>query len=292
MATFTRVSDALFRRNMLGPSFGHIVASVCGLVLLEQISMKWVLPPSFPMLRAMEASMGRLGMNMLLGFLGNFVGFWVIGTIFALPSFFEVKKWKIQVNKSLDLAALRKSMPLICFNFLLGSLIGPIVLCTMLPEQSFDLDQLPSISTLFRDAIVWLLVEEVMFFYVHRWLHVNKRAYYAIHKLHHTWTSPVSYVAIYCHPVEHLSSNIAPLLAGPLLCRSHTAAIGVYLFVGLIHTTAVHSGYWFCDDNGMHDEHHNKFNCNYGVMGIMDSWYGTYRLPAGAVPDSEREKCS
>ena len=38
-------------------------------------------------------------------------------------------------------------------------------------------------------------------------------------------------------------------------------------------------GYWFCDDNGMHDEHHNKFNVNFGVTGMMDKWYGTYQLP-------------
>merc|ERR1719188_68671 len=94
-------------------------------------------------------------------------------------------------------------------------------------------------------------------------------------------TAPVSLVAIYCHPLEHILSNVAPLLAGPLLCGSHVVAIAVYLFLGQVHTTAVHSGYWICDDNGMHDEHHAKFNVNFGVTGLMDLLYGTYRLPAG-----------
>jgi methylsterol monooxygenase len=280
---------------MLSPSFGHFVASTVGLVLVEQVSMKWLIPPTIPMLQALEVSLGRLPMNIFLGLVIGTLGFWGIGTLFALPALLHLDKWKIQVNKSLDSAALLRAMPLIVFNFLLGSFVGPFVLYALLPERSFDWNELPTTSTLVRDAVVWLLVEEVMFFYVHRWLHENKRAYAAIHKLHHTWTAPVSYVAIYCNPIEHLSSNIAPLLAGPILCGSHTSAIGVFFFIGLVHTTAVHSGYWFCDDNGLHDEHHNKFNCNYGVMGILDSWYGTYRLPSGAVgagpsTDAQKEK--
>jgi len=92
----------------------------------------------------------------------------------------------------------------------------------------------------------------------------------------------VSFVAIYAHPVEHLVSNVVPLIAGPILCGSHVAAVGIYIGLGLMHTCAVHSGYWVCDDNGMHDEHHAKFNCNYGVVGILDFLYGSYQLPAGA----------
>eukprot|EP00449_Zooxanthella_nutricula_P029837 CAMPEP_0198489010 /NCGR_PEP_ID=MMETSP1462-20131121/1153_1 /TAXON_ID=1333877 /ORGANISM="Brandtodinium nutriculum, Strain RCC3387" /LENGTH=139 /DNA_ID=CAMNT_0044217497 /DNA_START=92 /DNA_END=507 /DNA_ORIENTATION=- len=83
---------------------------------------------------------------------------------------------------------------------------------------------------------------------------------------------------------------MAPLLAGPILCGSHVASVGVLLLLGLVHTTAVHSGYWICDDDGMHDEHHRQFNVNYGVVGIMDVWYGTYRLPAGAVGTAAQHK--
>ena len=31
--------------------------------------------------------------------------------------------------------------------------------------------------------------------------------YAAVHKLHHTWTAPISIVAIYCHPFEHLAPS-------------------------------------------------------------------------------------
>lgn len=151
-----------------------------------------------------------------------------------------------------------------------------------LPESSYDWRALPSTDILARDVIIWLLVEEVCFFYVHKWLHDNKKMYAAVHKIHHTWTAPISLVAIYCHPFEHLASNLTPVLLGPILCGSHAAALAIFLAVGTIHTLIVHSGYWFCDDNGMHDEHHAKFNVNFGVMGLMDSFYGTYQLPPGA----------
>jgi len=252
-------------------------------VLVEIVSIQWVVHPAVPTLQALEASMGRLSMSLFLGLVIGIAGFWGIGTLFALPALFKVEEWKIQLNKKVDSAALVRAMPLILFNFLLGSVFGPIVLCTLLPESSFDWNVVPSTSTLVRDAVVWLLVDEVMTFYVHRWLHENKIAYAAIHKLHHTWTPPVSYVAIYCNPIELLIQGISPLLAGPILCGSHVSAIGIFFFLGLVHTTAVHSGYWFCDDNGMHDEHHHKFNVNFGQIGVMDSWYGTYRLPSGAT---------
>ncbi|CAE7633913.1 unnamed protein product, partial [Symbiodinium microadriaticum] len=180
-------------------------------------------------------------------------------------------------DRSLDMKMLKRSLPLIAFNFVLQVVVGVPFLIYLLPASSLDWHALPSTETLARDITVWLLVEEVCFFYVHRWLHQDKRMYAAVHKLHHTWTAPISIVAIYCHPFEHLVSNIIPVLLGPLICRSHAASFGVFLSVGTVHTLAVHSGYWFCDDNGMHDEHHAKFNVNFGVTGMMDKWYGTYQ---------------
>merc|ERR1719336_2880065 len=211
------------------------------------------------------------------------LGFWGIGSILAVAAFFHVKHWKIQANRSLDTKALFQALPLIAFNSVLGSILGSVLFYAFLPETSFDYRNLPSTTTIARDVLVWVLVEEVMFFYVHRALHENKQWYAKIHKLHHTWTAPVSFVAIYCHPVEHIASNLAPMVVGPVLCCSHMAAITVFFLLGYVHTTAVHCGYWLCDDNGLHDEHHRKFTVNYGVMGLMDTWYGTFQLPPGAV---------
>jgi methylsterol monooxygenase len=278
-----RVAEVLLRRDMLGPTLGHAAASVSGLLLAETLFLRYAAPALAPALAVAEASYGRQALIAALAFGTSVAGYWGVGSLFALPALFQVKSWKIQVNKSLDIRALLKALPLVVFNFVFGTAIVALVLLAALPEQAYAWGVYPSSWTLARDIITWMVVEEVLFFYIHKFLHENKRAYAAIHKLHHTWTSPVSVVAIYCHPVEHLLSNVLPMIMGPILCGSHIVVIGVFIFLGLIHTTAVHSGYWFCDDNGMHDEHHRRFNVNYGVTGILDCWYGTYQLPEGAI---------
>lgn len=285
-----RVADALFRRDMLGPTFGHMAASATGLLLFEKLTMEYIVPYLAPTLATYQASMGRLGFMMAGAFMSGIASYWIIGGLFALPAIFHVEKWKIQVNKSCDVKALASAMPLTWFNFLTGTIIYVFCMVYFLPDSAFNLTELPSTGTLARDVVVWMVLQETSFFYVHKFFHENKQAYKMIHKLHHTWPSPVSLVAMYCHPVEHIVANVGPLLIGPMLCRSHTASITVFLFLGLVHTTAVHSGYWICDDNGMHDEHHAKFNVNYGVSGVLDVWYGTYRLPEGAVASGEAQQ--
>jgi len=176
-------------------------------------------------------------------------------------------------------------MPLVVLNFVIAIVVMPAALLALLPASSFDWRALPTPATLARDVTVWLLVQEVTFFYVHRWLHENKKMYARIHKLHHTWTAPISVVAIYAHPFEHVVSNLLPPFAGIVLVRAHVSTLFIHTIVGIIHTQAVHSGYFFCDDNGMHDEHHRSFNVNYGVFGILDWYYGSYVLPPTAAPN-------
>jgi methylsterol monooxygenase len=268
---------------MVGPSFGHVATAVTGLLLIEKLCFQLVFPPWLSYMESAFATMGRTK-AIYSGSFASGLFTWVgLATLMALPAMFRVSQWKIQPNKELDWNMLGRSMPLIIFNFLLGQILGPGAFLMTLPESAWDMRQLPTTTTLLRDIIVWMTVEEIIFFYLHRWMHENKKMYAAVHKIHHTWTSPVSYVAIYCHPFEHVLCNLLPFLAGPILCGSHILAAGVYLTVGTIHTLAVHSGYWFCDDNGMHDMHHAKFNVNYGVLGVMDTLYGTLKLPEGAA---------
>lgn len=267
---------------MVGPTFGNIATSIVMLLLIATLSLEYVIPQLVPLIELQYAQYGVLLTMLVGGLASSSVAFWGFGTLFALPQFIGTKHWKIQEQKSLDMKLLRKSMPTIVFNFLMSALVGPVIFYNLLPQSSFDWRVLPSPRSLMYEIPIWLLAEEVTFFYLHRWMHVNRKMYAKIHKIHHQWTSPISYAAIYCHPLEHLLCNVFPLIIGPLLCGSHLAGISVFVFVGFIHTTAVHSGYWFCDDNGMHDVHHEKFNYNYGVMGLMDSLYGTYLLPPSA----------
>jgi methylsterol monooxygenase len=257
-----------------------MAASTIALILIMKLVVEFVVPSWVSEAEEFFTSHGRVKALLMTSFIQSSLLFWGVGTLMAIPAVFQVAHWKIQRNKSLDMNKLFRSLPLVAFNLYFGALVSVFALAYLLPDRSWDWRSLPDTATLTRDACIYLVVEEVIFFYVHRWLHENKFMYAKVHKLHHTWTAPISFVAIYCHPFEHIASNIIPLLAGPILCGSHAAAVSTFASVGYIHTLAVHSGYWFCDDNGMHDVHHEKFNVNFGVTGVLDSVYGTLSLPA------------
>lgn len=121
-------------------------------------------------------------------------------------------------------------MPLILFNSAIAGLFAALLLTWGLPDAAFDWRALPGASTLVRDAIVWMAVNEVMFFYSHRFLHLNKRMYAMVHKVHHKWTAPISFAAVYAHPLEVVFGNALPVLVGSLLCRSHIFTTAVWLF--------------------------------------------------------------
>merc|ERR1719181_682152 len=104
----------------------------------------------------MEAQMLALGRTKALYLGSSVLGTltWCgLGTLLALPAMFRVTQWKIQPNKELDWVMLRKSMPQIIFNFLLGQIVGPGSFLLLLPDSSFDMRNFPSTSTLLRDII-------------------------------------------------------------------------------------------------------------------------------------------
>merc|ERR1719293_516662 len=106
------------------------------------------------MIEASDLAMGRTRSTLLSGLLITGVAYWVVGTLFALPALLHVRQWKIQLNRSLDRGALLRAMPLIVFNFVVGSLLASLALLALLPEEAFDWRRLPGTWTLARDAAV------------------------------------------------------------------------------------------------------------------------------------------
>ncbi|KAG8184709.1 hypothetical protein JTE90_013096 [Oedothorax gibbosus] len=157
------------------------------------------------------------------------------------------------------------AIPFIIFSFILRSNIGY--------EPSH---RLPKFHTFVFDMVVQILTEEVFFYYSHRLLH-HPLLYRRFHKRHHEWKSPVAVSAIYCHPVEHIASNVLPTVMGSVVAGSHVISLWVWLTFTTTYGVIVHSGYHLplTPTPEFHHYHHNKFNENFGVAGILDWFHGT-----------------
>jgi len=135
---------------------------------------------------------------------------------------------------------------------------------------------LPTFHWVLFEFVVFILMEEIGFYYSHRLFH-HRLLYKHFHKLHHEWQSPISVTAIYAHPLEHLLSNLLPGLLGPLLMGSHLSSALLWFQLAQLSTLNAHSGYHlpFLPSNEAHDYHHLKFNQCYGVLGVLDLLHGT-----------------
>lgn len=130
--------------------------------------------------------------------------------------------------------------------------------------------------------LIYSLLDEPLFYYGHRLLH-HKSLYGAVHKMHHEFRAPVALAAIYCHPIEMMLSNVAPLFTGIMLLNSHTAMLVMWSILASLGTQTHHSGFdwpWtkFDEQPNFHDFHHEKFLANFGFIGVLDKFHRTDAL--------------
>lgn len=71
-----------------------------------------------------------------------------------------------------------------------------------------DIESIPDLKTIIWQFSVFFIVEEALFYAVHRILHHPKL--YWIHKDHHEYNITITLAAQYAHPLEHLLANTLP----------------------------------------------------------------------------------
>lgn len=198
-----------------------------------------------------------------------------------------LREYKLQPDRHFDFRQLKK----VCRNVLSGQIFVVIpyaLVCAQLgkytPLGVRMLPDLPTSRELSFDLLGFVLFDEVFFYYSHRLFH-NKVAgvnlYTRIHKIHHEFTAPIGLVASYCHPLEMLLSNAVPLTFGGCLMQAHAYSLMSWIVFAVLGTQFHHSGYRFpwvpsLDHNpDFHDFHHQRFSCNYGLLGWLDRLHGT-----------------
>lgn len=139
--------------------------------------------------------------------------------------------------------------------------------------------ELPSPRIVLLDFVYAVLFREVLFYSVHRLLH-HPRFYAWLHKKHHQFTAPISFAAVYSHPIDHLLQNAFPIAFPMIVRRAHFLSLMFFAHIVLWDAAAAHSGYDFfrLPAAECHDRHHEHWGLNYGVIGLMDWLMGTDKL--------------
>ncbi|XP_046394002.1 fatty acid hydroxylase domain-containing protein 2 isoform X2 [Ischnura elegans] len=215
-------------------------------------------------------------------FIAFFV-YWFVGGIYTLLDLTNkpaaLRRYKIQpgTNEPVDNKRLMKVIANVLFNQIIVGLPFAYISLYLLKWRGLQpIRELPTFHWVLFEMAILILVEEIGFYYSHRFLH-NRYLYKVIHKKHHEWTAPIAVTAVYCHPIEHVFSNLLPPFLGVLIMNSHVATAWLWFSLAILSTLNAHSGYHlpFMPSPEAHDFHHLKFNQCYGVLGLMDRLHGT-----------------
>jgi len=200
-----------------------------------------------------------------------------------------LKKYKIQQNKTNDWNTMWK-----CFKWLMFlhfCVEAPLVYVSdplLSMSGTSKTTPLPPWSRIFFQIAIFFIIEDFYFYWIHRFLHWNA-IYQYIHKVHHDHAAPFGITAEYAHPIETICLGLGTVL-GPILFSVlgslHHLTLQVWLFVRVLQTVEVHSGYnfpwslnnWipFWGGAEFHDYHHMSFTNNYSsTFTVWDSVFKT-----------------
>jgi len=134
-----------------------------------------------------------------------------------------------------------------------------------------DLYTNPSIGGFVLRMMGTVLCTEVWFYTMHRLLH-SKLLYKQIHSVHHQYTGPSCLESAYVHPAEFLLNSFTVFFIGPLVTGMGLVQTFQWLWMVTFLQVHDHSGYFFpfLPPVLMHDYHHQRFRCCFGVLGLVD----------------------
>jgi len=192
------------------------------------------------------------------------------------------KKFSIQ-KKPYVKGLFSKRMPLYLFNITLLLTIsgfGAFFFADFF-NQEF------SIGTIIFQVIFAFVIDDIFFYFYHRWLHENKYMLKTVHSIHHRATKPFPLEYLYAHPIEWMLGMIGAFLGFAILFIFMPVNIyAFWIFGGLrnLHEIHIHSDLelpvsskiLLLSKTKHHDDHHAKLTGNYSSTFIwMDRLFKT-----------------
>jgi len=213
--------------------------------------------------------------------------YWLHGLLHLLLDLVQwqpLYQYKIQGSKHLDWSRL----PTLLYGLAKVQLLvflpvsGGLALLSVYTSYGLTLSpNLPSTRALVLHLAGYALIDEVLFYTMHRLAH-HRLLYKHVHKIHHEWTAPIALASDYCHPLEHLLVNVLPNIAYGVIFGSDPFSYLFWWVISYLASQTNHSGYRFPTADltheaqpNFHDLHHERFNTNYGSMGVLDWLCGT-----------------
>ena len=179
-------------------------------------------------------------------------------------------KYRIQ-SKAYKPRIFSERMPLYLFNFftlLVFSGVGTYFLYDFFEVSSFSL-----LVILFQ-VLFAFIIDDLYFYFMHRWMHENKFILRKIHSIHHRTTTPFPLEYLYGHPFEWIMGMFGVVFGfGLILLLMPINIYAFWLFGALrnLHEIHIHSDLKlpfiskipFISETKHHDDHHAKLTGNY-----------------------------
>lgn len=137
----------------------------------------------------------------------------------------------------------------------------------------------PTLSNYIIHIIIAFIIGDLCSYGFHRLLHTSY--FYHIHKIHHRYIIPHTFVGVYCHPIEMMFNYLSILLSLMMTSSYNNLTLMMeasIISLGILLSHRANVNLLFDFGSKMHNIHHQQMNYNYGFSMIIDWLFGTLKL--------------
>lgn len=159
-----------------------------------------------------------------------------------------------------------------------------VIAWPLIKHTGIHTGEMPSVYIILAQLLFFILLDDFLYYWMHRWFHENKWLMKNVHSVHHKIKNTCAINGNYMHWIEFAGTSTL-ILIGPILLSSHLYVVWIWVAIRQFEAADGHIGYdipWnparlFLIYHGpvYHDFHHAKFKGNYaGFLSYLDALLG------------------